>query len=60
MYCKHGIYIGGIGIDYICGYCEDNTPDEDIMPIIEEVNDLSSNSAWNDPSIAQDTSPIPF
>jgi len=22
-YCKHGIYVGGVMEDYICGYCED-------------------------------------
>lgn len=22
-YCRHGMYTGGIGIDHICGYCED-------------------------------------
>lgn len=21
-YCKHGIYVGGCGIDWICGRCE--------------------------------------
>ena len=21
-YCKHGIYVGGCGIDFMCGRCE--------------------------------------
>ena len=21
-YCRHGAYVGGIGIDWMCGYCE--------------------------------------
>jgi hypothetical protein len=21
-YCKHGVYVGGIGIDWMCGQCE--------------------------------------
>ena len=21
-YCKHGIYVGGCGIDWMCGRCE--------------------------------------
>ncbi len=27
-YCKHGTYVGGIGADYMCGYCEDGTEPE--------------------------------
>jgi hypothetical protein len=23
LYCKHDNFIGGVGIDYICGLCED-------------------------------------
>jgi hypothetical protein len=22
-YCEHGTYVGGCGIDYMCGYCEE-------------------------------------
>lgn len=22
-YCEHGKYVGGCGVDHICGYCED-------------------------------------
>lgn len=22
-YCEHGTYVGGCGIDWMCGYCED-------------------------------------
>jgi hypothetical protein len=22
-YCEHGVYVGGSGIDWMCGYCED-------------------------------------
>ena len=22
-YCPHGVYVGGIGIDWMCGRCED-------------------------------------
>lgn len=22
-YCKHGVYVGGCGIDWMCGRCED-------------------------------------
>lgn len=25
--CKHGTYVGGCGADYMCGWCEDGTPD---------------------------------
>ena len=21
-YCEHGVYVGGCGIDWMCGYCE--------------------------------------
>ena len=21
-YCPHGVYVGGCGADYMCGYCE--------------------------------------
>lgn len=27
--CKHGVYVGGCGIDWMCGACEDGVSDED-------------------------------
>lgn len=26
-YCKHGVYVGGCGIDWMCQRCEDGIPD---------------------------------
>ena len=26
-YCKHGTYVGGCGIDWMCGSCESGDPD---------------------------------
>lgn len=26
-FCKHGVYVGGCGIDWMCQRCEDGTPD---------------------------------
>lgn len=26
-YCRHGVYVGGCGVDYLCGACEDGAPD---------------------------------
>ncbi len=31
-YCKHGVYVGGSGIDWMCGRCEDGdtSPEEEV------------------------------
>lgn len=26
-YCRHGVYVGGCGIDWMCGKCEDGAPE---------------------------------
>jgi len=28
-YCEHGVYVGGCGIDYICGQCESGEGDDE-------------------------------
>lgn len=33
-YCKHGVYVGGCGIDYMCGYCESGYTDEEYSEYI--------------------------
>lgn len=42
-YCKHGVYVGGCGIDYMCGACEMGD-DEDPSPndIVGWINNLNA------------------
>lgn len=28
--CRHGVYVGGSGIDWMCGTCEDMSLDEEL------------------------------
>lgn len=36
QYCKHGNYVGNWATgDYLCGWCEDGTPDDEYRAYIE-------------------------
>lgn len=37
-YCRHGAYVGGCGIDWMCGTCENYSLDEEIEAIREAIN----------------------
>lgn len=39
-YCKHGIYVGGCGIDYTCGTCELGEPDPTLRELQQEMQKL--------------------
>jgi hypothetical protein len=39
-YCPHGVYVGGIGVDWMCGRCEDGDPS--VIPNY----DLSIGNKW--------------
>jgi hypothetical protein len=41
-YCEHGKYVGGCGIDWMCGYCEDGISWEDFQAI-EHYHIISKN-----------------
>ena len=28
-YCKHGVYVGGCGVDWMCSRCENDLDDDD-------------------------------
>lgn len=32
-YCEHGTYVGGCGIDWMCGYCEEGISWQDYLAI---------------------------
>lgn len=34
-YCPHGVYVGGIGIDWMCGRCESGDTQPDRYVVIE-------------------------
>ncbi len=36
-YCRHGAYVGGCGIDWMCGTCENYSLDEEIAAIRESI-----------------------
>lgn len=33
-YCEHGTYVGGCGIDWMCGWCEEGTPYSEYLWIL--------------------------
>lgn len=35
-YCEHGTYVGGIGIDWMCGWCESGISDEEYAEYVRE------------------------
>lgn len=34
-YCEHGNYVGGMGIDYLCHWCESGTPFDEYVAIMQ-------------------------
>lgn len=43
--CKHGTYVGGCGIDWMCGACESG---EDSRNFVEVAEDRLTNEVWRD------------
>lgn len=43
-YCEHGVYVGGCGADYMCGYCEQGISAKDLAQIRREQLTLRENS----------------
>lgn len=41
--CRHGMYVGGCGADYMCGYCESGTEPVEPKPLLPPLDD---NPAW--------------
>jgi hypothetical protein len=44
-YCVHGTYVGGCGIDWMCGACESG---EDRRDFVQVAEDRLTNWAWAD------------
>lgn len=40
-HCKHGVYVGGCGWDFMCGRCEDGSPDLTLRQAAEHVDRLA-------------------
>lgn len=45
-HCKHGVYVGGCGYDFMCGACEDGWPDETLREAIRNV-DRHARRTWD-------------
>ncbi len=39
-YCRHGMYTGGSGADYMCGPCEDYSMGEELAYLTEQIEAL--------------------
>ena len=35
LYCKHGVFVGGLGADRMCGYCESGTEPEPHYVVVD-------------------------
>lgn len=45
-YCKHGVYVGGCGVDWMCGACEAGEPDMTLREAIARV-DRKARALWD-------------
>lgn len=46
-YCRHGTYVGGCGIDWMCGICENYSLDEEIEVHREQIKDLAESGRYD-------------
>jgi hypothetical protein len=44
-HCKHGVYVGGCGYDFMCGACENGDPDMTLREAIAAV-DREARKVW--------------
>jgi hypothetical protein len=42
-HCRHGKYVGGSGIDWMCGYCEQYGIDEEMRELRKDLDELWTN-----------------
>ena len=47
-YCKHGVYVGGCGIDWMCGICESGITDEEYEAMCKEEALADRRKRWYD------------
>lgn len=45
-YCAHGVYVGGCGIDWMCGYCEDGVSADEYAAIMAAQAKRRADRAW--------------
>lgn len=49
-YCEHGTYVGGCGIDWMCGPCEHGIPQSEIVAgqrAAAHAEALNANDLWD-------------